>query len=75
MGDACRADFPAYLWDVKAFPFVAVPFWGMRKSMPSTVIVQSLSTSCAPNLLSNTICGGGGGGGWGGEDQMLGKKT
>ena len=24
----CKADFPAYLWDAKAFPFTASPFWG-----------------------------------------------
>jgi len=60
-----RADFPAYLMDTKTFPFIATPFWGMRKSMPSTVIVQSLIMLCMPNLLSKTICvcGGGGGGG------------
>ena len=47
----------------KAFPFIAILFWGIRKSVPSTVIVQPLSTSCAPNLLSKTICICGGGGG------------
>ncbi len=85
------------MWDAKAFPFVSAFFWGMRKSVPSTVIVQSLimvcvpnrggtkkcdfvivqslSTSCAPDLLSKSICVCGGGSGGGGEDQMLGKKT
>ena len=56
-----RADFPAYLWEPKALPFVAISFWGI-------VIVQSLSTLCVPNLLLKTIClcrGGGGGGGGG----------
>ncbi len=26
-----RADFPAYLWDAKAFPFIAAPFWGIAE--------------------------------------------
>jgi hypothetical protein len=30
--------------------------WGMQKYVPSTVIVQLLSTSCVPNLFPKTIC-------------------
>ena len=58
-----RADFPAYLWEPKAFPFIVIPLWRMQKSVPSTVIVQLLSMLCTPNLLPKTIwcvCGGGG---------------
>ena len=51
-----RANFPAYLWDAKAFPFFAIPFCRIRKSVPLIVIVQLLPTSWAPSLLSKTIC-------------------
>jgi len=50
------ADLPAYLWDAKVGPF-----WGIRKSVPSIVIVQSLSMSCGPSLLSKSIWGWQGG--------------
>jgi hypothetical protein len=37
-------------WDAKEFPFSPISFCGMWKSVPLTVIVQSLPTSLATNL-------------------------
>ncbi len=51
----CRADLPAYLWDAKGFPFFACPFWGIRKSVPSTDIRQLLPMS-STNLISKSTC-------------------
>jgi hypothetical protein len=48
------------LWDAKVFPAVA-PFWWIQKLVPLIVMVQSLPTLWAPNLLSKMICGSGNG--------------
>jgi hypothetical protein len=48
--------FPCIFVDVNQFPFVAAPFWGTQKLVPSTVIRQSLRIS--PFFqLSKLICG------------------
>ena len=47
---------PRILVDAKVFLFVVAPFWGMRKSMPLTVIMQLLSKLGAPNLFLKMIC-------------------
>jgi hypothetical protein len=41
----------------KGIPLFSTPFWGMRKSVPPSVIVQSLPTSWMLNLLSKLIYG------------------
>ena len=55
---------PRILVGTKSFPFIVTLFWGKQNSVPLTAIVQSFSTSCAPNLLSKTICVCGGKDGW-----------
>ncbi len=58
-----QGGLPSILVGHKGIPLFMILFSGMRKLVPSTVIVQSVPTSWVPNLLSKSICGWGGGGG------------
>ena len=63
-----------YLWEANQFPVFASPVCGIRKSVPSMDIRQSLPMSFIFRS-SKLICICGGSGSGGGEDWMLKKKT